>query len=212
MVTNGRLLATAAAALLVLSCGNQRNETRPANALDSRVCTQDDLGGGYNEETAGNFLPSNLGDLGNDSGAQTRNLVASGLVRGHFAYWKKTPGEPPFEPQTDVVCQVLEFRTGAEAAAFVRSLKPSPESLVPAGIAWLPDGQREVDEQSAPAEPAGARAFLLRAQGGGESVAVQAVIAATGPYVRTVYIETPGAAGQIEHAAAILIATISRNP
>jgi len=214
MATSGRLLVVASAAALMLACGsgNQRNETRAANALDARVCTQEDLGGGFNEETAGNFSPTNLADLGPNSDARSRALVDAGLARGHFAYWKQVPAAPPFEPQTDVVCQTLEFETPEQAAAFLRALQPSEESLVTAGIAWLHDGHREVTEQPAPPDPAGARAFAIRAAGGEQDAAVYALIVARGPYVRSVYVQAPGVTGQLERAAAILAATIRRIP
>ncbi len=214
MATSTRLLVIAGAAALFLACGsgNQRNETRPANALDARVCTQQDLGGGFNEETAGNFTPANLADLGPNSGKRSRALTGAGLIRGHFAYWKEVPAAPPFEPQTDVVCQAIEFETADEAAAFVHALRPAEDSLVTAGIAWLHDGRREVTEAPAPLDPAGARAFVIRTTGGDENAAVYAVIVARGAYVRSVYLQTPGVSGQLERAAAILAATIRRIP
>lgn len=213
MTTPRRLAVLAAGiATLTLACGNQRNATLASSALDTRVCNEQDLGGGWNEETGGGFTAANLAGQASQSSERTAALVRAGLLLGHFAYWTRAASQPPFQPQSDLVCQVMQFDTAEHAAAFVRDLQPDPQSLITAGIAWLPSESRKVQEETTPGLPPAARAFLLSAANTEIAVEIHAVMIATGPFVRTVYLEAPGTPNQTQEAADILQSSIRRLP
>ena len=201
-VTKAGVAVISLAASLFAGCGILGNSDDSGSGLANQVCSQDDVPAGFRRQTAGDFTPQNLADLGPGPDQRLRQLAAAGLRRGHFAYWKQNVESPPFDPPLDIVCQVLEFDSAQAATAFVQSLRPEPADLSTTALAWIPDGSRAVFE--APSTlPSPARAFEIRAEDSQTSVDISAVVVPDGRYVRTVYLGGNGRRGTIVDAAKV---------
>ncbi|MEO8539952.1 MAG: hypothetical protein ABI577_09455 [bacterium] len=97
--------------------------------LDPYLCAQQDVGDNYQQLIEGDVSPNDLADLGSNPASRARAFRDAGLERGRFALFKQALPKPPFDPQVNVVCQVLEFKNSAQATAFLKSLDPDPSSL-----------------------------------------------------------------------------------
>ena len=201
-VTSRPLAALSLAATLVAACGNPESQDGSGAGLEKHVCLQEDVPADFRRQTAGDFTPQNLADLGPGPDQRLRQLAAAGMRGGHFAYWKQNVGSPPFEPPLDIICQVIEFDSEANAAAFVQAIRPEPEELATTALTWLPDGSRTVVEAPATLSP-GARAFAIRAEDKHTAVDISAVVLPDGRFVRSVYLGGNGGRGTIAEAAQI---------
>ena len=153
--------ATTAFALAVfaVSCTGEPESSE----LDRFLCAPEDLSGTYHELARGEMRPDDLRDLGDPGGE-----VAEGLERGSFVYYSEALPRPPFERPTEVVCQVLEFKTAESALAWVQALQ-ADDSLEGLALIWLPDGERAftaVEATNDPAAGAVSRRFELSASEG----------------------------------------------
>jgi hypothetical protein len=186
-----RPLALAAGLFLLLATSCQAGQSSPPEVpLDNLACVRDDVPADYSPQTSGDFSLGNLADLASDPAQRRTQLHADGVNGGYFSTWRQVVGEPPFPPAIDVLCQVIRFDTAEHAQAFIASLQPSLTDLEDSAISWIPqDGASQVEE-IAPGDqslPMGARAFHLSSADKTTSVSIYAVIAATGPYVQTVW-------------------------
>lgn len=183
---------TAALLLVLLGTSCQVGQPSPSEIpLDNLTCLRSDLPENYALQTSGNFSLGNLADLSSDPARRRTELHADGVAGGHFSTWRQLVGEPPFPPPIDVLCQVIRFGTAAQATAFVASLQPDITTIEDTAITWLPqDGASQVEETAPDHQslPPGARAFHLTSSDRETSIAIYAVIAATGPYVQTVWV------------------------
>ncbi len=175
-----------AAGALIAACSS--GHTKGA-ALDPFLCTQEDLGDGYQLLTDGSFSPGDLADLGPGPRDREREFREAGMLRGKFVLFNQVLPRPPFDPPVNVVCQVLEFVDGDEAQAFVTALKPDG-TLTRSLIGSLP-GERLVVREGAEeteGDPRKPREFTLVASDGDHSQVTFVVLrsGATGRYVRTV--------------------------
>jgi len=159
--------------------------------LDNLACVRTDLPADYSPQTSGGFSLGNLADLSSDPTRRRTELHADGVGGGYFSTWRQVVGEPPVPPPMDVLCQVIRFGTAGQAGAFVAGLQPDLVDLEDSTISWLPRGGASQVEEVSPGQqslPAGARAFHLTSADSETSVAIYAVVAATGPYVQTVWV------------------------
>jgi hypothetical protein len=212
-VSSWRLLplAVSGLALLAVSCTDVSG-LNSANDLHQQVCNSDDLGGQFREETAGDFSAGNLAALSDDAPQRTKELDAAGLKGGHFAYWKHTVPDPPFDPPIEAVCQVMEFGSETEAASFVKAMKATPEELATTAITWLPDGERSVTEESTAALglPSGARGFRLTASDAHADAKLWVVVLPAGHFVRSVYVGDSEGDATLAQAATIQMRMLQR--
>lgn len=183
MSSKGRIapaLLVALTALAGVSCTGEVTESD----LDPFLCTLDDLGGGYQQLITGDFSPGDLADLGPRAEERERELTAAGMVGGRFSFWKQSLPKPPFDPPLNVVCQVLEFETEGQAAAWVAGLEADAPVVATSAIAWLPgDGRSAVELGTAAAEPGSARAFEVTAGSGPMRTRVYFAFRGRGRYV-----------------------------
>lgn len=183
-----RLWLGAALALLA-ACGS--GDEGAVGVPAEMACNTTDLGGEFHLLTEGEVSVRNLADLADDAGGRARELRLAGLRGGRFSYWEEQVGRPPFDLPAQALCQALEFGSEAEAERFVRELRAEPGKLATTAMTWLPRGQREAEEvplTTAPALPAGARAFRIAANGPGPDVELYAVFAPNGRYVQSVHV------------------------
>lgn len=179
----------AAVAVIAVTAGCATSGGGDTTQLKEQLCTEADLGGGYIEKTTGAVTVQNLADLSDDASARKKQLNDAGVEGGRFAYWEHSVPNPPFNPPVEVVCQALQFGSAAEAAAFVRNLKPTDDDLASTAMTWLPDGHRTVDEVfssqmgSGPAR----RYFKITASGSGLDFTIYATVEQDGAFVRTIY-------------------------
>jgi hypothetical protein len=94
--------------------------------LDSSLCTSEDLGGGYQELTTGDFTPHDFAEFGSGDGP-----AVAGLQGGRFVVFKQVLPRPPFNPQINVVCGALEFSDESRAISYFHELKPETASIGP---------------------------------------------------------------------------------
>jgi hypothetical protein len=188
-----------AALAIVLSGAACSADAGGSGALKEQICTESDLGGSYIEKTSGGITIQNLANLSSDAAARSKQLKAAGMHDGRFAYWIHTVPKPPFDPPLEVVCQALEFRSPAEAQAFVRGLQPTPDDLASTGMVWLAKGHRTVttvehmEQGVQPGTPLPAQqTFKITARGDQVDFTIYAVVEADGRYVRTVYVGKEG--------------------
>jgi hypothetical protein len=189
------LLLVAIALLASCSAGAS---AAPDPALESRLCTLDDLGGGYQHQTTGDFDPGDLAARSGDPGARLRALRAAGLERGRLAFWKAALSKPPFDPPISVYCQVLQFGGEAQAAAFVASLTPMRDDLETTGLTFLPTGPLHIEEQ-----PPQGRTRLFTIQHSDDWTVVVA-IQQDGRFARSVYAGGRGVAPSPEAVLAVM--------
>lgn len=130
------ITALLAVGMLTVACSGGGGE------LDPYLCTLDDLGGGYQQLTTGNFSPRDLADLGPDAKDREREFRNAGMERGRFVFFKQALPKPPFDPPLNVVCQVLEFRSEEEAQQWIVDLH-DPGLLATSVVAWLPADHRD---------------------------------------------------------------------
>jgi hypothetical protein len=185
------------AATLLVSCGTNADAATTA-ALTSRLCTLNDLGGGYLHQTEGDFFPEDLAALPEAPADRRQALRSAGLVRGRLTFWKATVDKPPFAPPVSVYCQVMQFATEAQAGAFAASLEPARGDLETAGLTFLPSGRLQIDE---PPAQDGSRVFTIRAA---DDWNVAAAIRSDGPFVVSVYAGGRGVAPAPERAMAVM--------
>jgi hypothetical protein len=197
-------LAASGLALLAAACSDVSG-LNSASELHQQVCNSDDLGGQFREETSGDFSSGNLGALADNATVRTKELNAAGLKGGHFAYWKHTVPDPPFDPPIEAVCQVMEFGSDAEANDFVAGLTATPDDLATAAITWLPAGQRSASEEPAPAIqlPPTSRGFHLVAKDANVDAKLFVVILPAGRFVRSVYVGDADGDATLDLAAGI---------
>ena len=209
-----RSSALAAGLLLLLGTSCQAGQASPSEVpLDNLACVRSDLPPNYSPQTSGGFSLGNLADLASDPARRRAELHADGVAGGYFSTWREMVGEPPFPAPIDVLCQVISFGTNDQASAFVASMKPDLADLEDSAISWLPQGgASQVDEVSSDlqAQPAGERAFHLTSADKATSVAIYAVIAATGPYVQTVWVGDPEGTATLAQASDVEAALASR--
>lgn len=172
-----RLAVAAVPLLLTAACS-----TSPAanSEIDDLLCTQDDLGPDYIELSRGEFTTADIAALAPD--ADERAYREAGMQRGHFIFWKEVLPNPPFDPPINVLCQVIEFETPAQAAAFASGLDAAPPW---AGIAWLPEDDLVV-------EPAGENLQRITFKDTGRDVAVLVHYRATGRFFNSIYLGSSG--------------------
>lgn len=194
-------LAASSLVLLAVSCSDVSG-LNSGTDLNQQVCNDQDLGGQFREETAGDFSAGNLGGLADDSTERTKELNAAGLMGGHFAYWKHTVTDPPFDAPIEAVCQVMEFGSESQATSFVAALKATPDDLSTSAIVWLPNGERAVNEEATVGTglPTAARAFQLTASGPHADAKLFVVFVPSGRFVRSVYV------GDEEGSATLVLA------
>jgi hypothetical protein len=185
------------AATLLGSCGPNADSATTA-ALKSRLCTLNDLGGGYLHQTDGDFFPEDLAALPEAPAGRRQALRSAGFVRGRLTFWKATVSKPPFAPPVSVYCQAMQFATEAQAGGFVASLEPVRRDLETAGFAFLPSGQWQIDE---PPPQEGTRVFTIRAA---DDWNVAAAIRSDGPFVVSVYTGGRGVTLRPETAVAAI--------
>lgn len=200
-------LLAAASATGFTACGNARNESDTSDRLDGQVCTQDDVGPGFNHQTSGDFSPRNLADLGDEAPARLAAYRAAGMLKGHFVYWKEVSGKPPFDPPLDVVCQVVEFQTAAQARTFVSSLAAS--EVASTLIGWLPEHFESFHAETPPLGDA-ARGFELHGIGDAGPVTVTGIMVAAGKYVRSISAGGPSTGPKIGQAIALQVRVAGR--
>jgi hypothetical protein len=196
-----------AALAILLSAAACSADAGGSSGLKQQICTESDLGGSYIEKTSGGITIQNLADLSSDTSARAKQLKAAGMHDGRFAYWVHTVPKPPFDPPLEVVCQALEFGSPAQAQAFVRGLKPTPDDLASTGMVWLAKGHRTVEEiqlsragtQPGTPSAAGPRAFKITASGDEVQFTIFASVVADGRYVRTVYVGKEGNAAGLTY-------------
>lgn len=177
--------ATLLAGLALVACSS--SEASGGLGLEPYLCTLDDLGGGFNEQTAGAVSVRDLAVLSDGGSDEERVLEQSGLREARFIFWKEALPKPPFDPPANVVCQVLGFDSDENASAWVAGLRESglegPGGA--SGVLWLPGGERQVRE--APPDGA-ARVFELRASEGDARVGLFARYEARGPRVLVIFV------------------------
>ena len=187
--TNSAVAAIlAAGALLAAACAAAPPIS--ANIEDELICTPDDLRGTYFMQMAGEFSIRNLADLADDAASREAELDSSGLRGGRFNYWKQDVGKPPFETPVELVCQVMEFASDAQAAQFVRDLEVDPGELATTAVAWLPAGgrtARELPVSDTAYVPPGTRVFRLEGTSPGANTILYAAIAPGGRFVQGIY-------------------------
>ncbi|MBA4179101.1 MAG: hypothetical protein C0506_00790 [Anaerolinea sp.] len=194
------MLLAAFAGFALAACENERNQSQPGDRLEQHACTQDDVGAGFNLQTSGDFSPANLADLGYNAPARLTRFRAAGMTRGHFVYWKEIAGKPPFDPPLDIVCQVMEFQSDAQARTFVENA--SLHDITSNLIGWLP-GSYEATPVEAPGASGSNRTFTLSGDGEAGPVTVAGVVMADGRYVRIVSLGGPGTAPNSIRAEAV---------
>jgi len=185
----------AAVAVISFTVGCATSGGGDTAQLKQQLCTEADLGGGYIEKTTGAITVQNLADLSDNTSARKRQLDDAGVEGGRFGYWEHTVPNPPFNPPVEVICQALQFHSPAEAAAFVRNLKPTDDDLASTAMTWLPDAHRTVAEIPLSqagvfaATPAAAspRAFKITASGSSLNFTIYATVEQDGAFVRTIY-------------------------
>lgn len=158
-----------ALATLLSSCsnGDAYSELKPL------LCTQEDIGPGYQQLTDGDFSVRDLADLGPDADQRERELRQAGAQHGRFVLFKQSLPKPPFDPPVNVVCQAWRFESAEQARAFVRSLQPD-DRLATTAMTWIPEDDRNfalVNASESPAPPGEAWArFAIRAGKGEETM------------------------------------------
>lgn len=185
-----------ATAILLASCDANVDAATTA-ALTSRLCTLEDLGGGYLHQTDGDFFPQDLAALPDAPDGRLKALREAGFVRGRLIYWKASVEKPPFDPPVSVYCQVMQFSTTAQAASFSAGLAPAREDLETAGLTFLPSESLQIAEGS-PSE--GVRVFTIR---GNDGWNVVAAVEPAGRYVVSVY--TGGRGAAVDPSAAVTV-------
>lgn len=172
-----------AATLLAPACSS--GDSHPE--LDSYLCDQSDLGEDYQQLIEGDFSPRDLADLGPDADTRARDFHEAGMQRGRFVLFKQALPKPPFEPPVNVVCQVIEFDSPGSARSWIAGLTPDATVIQTSGIAWIPDGSREVEELTrltASQSPATSiRAFRVLADDGTTRMAAAYQFQDSGRYV-----------------------------
>ena len=159
--------------------------------LDPYLCTQEDLGNGFQQLIDGDVSPRNLADLGPDPGERERQFLAAGMERGRFVVFKQALPKPPFDPPVNVLCQALEFNSADSAKAWVLGLAPEPDTIRTSAMGWLPAGTLTVTEgfpgtPTGPTSTAGisaSRAFAVHGGSGHESTYVVYEFRAYGAFV-----------------------------
>lgn len=174
------MVAAAAIALTACSDASEGGD----KALDRFLCEASDLDGAFLGLASGSFSETDLGGLGRDPETRKLEYREAGMQRGRFIFWKEKLPKPPFDPPVNVVCQVLVFATGDQAAAWVAGLNADAADLAASGIIWLPDGER-VTEEVPPI--AGTRSFRIAAHEGPVRATVFATYHADGNIVWSVF-------------------------
>lgn len=209
-----RSSALAAGLLLLLGTSCQAGKSSPAEIpLDTLACIRADVPPDYSPQTSGGFSLGNLADLASDPARRRSELHADGVAGGYFSTWREMVGEPPFPPAIDVLCQVIRFGTDDQASAFVASLHPTRADLEDSTIGWLPQGANsQVAEVSTTLQalPSRARAFHLSSGDDSTSVVIYAVVAATGPYVQTIWVGDHDGKATLAQAGALEAAITAR--
>ncbi len=172
------------AGLTLMACSS--SEASDGLGLEPYLCTLDDLGGGFNEQTSGAISLGDIAALSDGGRDEERRLRESGLREGRFIFWKEALPKPPFDPPANVVCEVLAFDSETSATAWVVGLSEAgiADPFAAAGVLWLPGGNREVQEALPDGE---ARVFHLRASEGDARVGLFARYEARGRLVLAVF-------------------------
>ncbi|MGE0598567.1 MAG: hypothetical protein AB7J35_01910 [Dehalococcoidia bacterium] len=147
--------------------------------MDSYLCTHDDVGPDFIELSRGEFTPDDLANLSDDASKAKDQYQAAGLKRGRFVFWKEVLPHPPFDPPLNLLCQVLEFDSASDAAAYAAGLGGAAPQW--AGIAWLPDGDLKV-------ESAGQDLRRITFQEAGQDVTVLVQSGASDRYFYSIYL------------------------
>lgn len=179
--------------LASVGCESDVDSGAAGKGLDDQVCTQADVGPNFNHQTAGGFTPANLASLVEGDGLSEQALRAGGMRQGHFVYWKEVVEKPPFQPPIDVVCQVIEFDSEADASAYAARLQADPSILRGTVIGLLPR-YAEVTTKRAPAQ--GSNGFVMEMTGESEAgpLAVRVSVVTAGRFVRLVLAGSEGEA------------------
>jgi hypothetical protein len=169
------------AAFLLSSCGGDSK----GEDLDPYLCTREDVGDEYQELARGNFSPRDLADLGPDADTRVREFREAGMKRGRFAFFKQSLPRPPFEPPIDLLCQVIEFESEAAALAFVEDMEPE-DSLATTAMAWIPENEREFEEEGGSGSTPGLRMFSIVAGSNETKIYAGMIVGAESNIIRTV--------------------------
>lgn len=184
--------------------------------LKPLLCTQDDVGPGYQQLTDGDLSVRDLADLGPDATARVRELQDAGAQHGRFILFKEALPRPPFEPPVNVVCQALQFESAEAAQAFVRGLRPD-DSLSTTVMAWLPRSNRHFVamplEAATPATGEVSARFAISGGSGEETMNAVYVASSEGAVVFTIVVgeaDSTRSAEQVTRLAETLSARAGR--
>lgn len=186
-------IVVAAASFLSAACSNS-GDTH--SQLDPYLCTQTDLGETYQQLTDGSFSPGDLADLGPNARQREPQFHDAGMQRGKFVLFKEVLPKPPFDPQVNVVCQVLEFRTAASATEWLLALR-ADETIATSLVAWLPRETLLVHESVHESTPLGSqtrREFTIIGSPGDHALATFVLLqtGANGRFVQTIAVGVTG--------------------
>ena len=175
--TSASILSLSAVFLVFLAAcsGASQNDEE----IDRFLCNHDDVGPDFIELARGEFTPEDLANLSTNASAAKQEYESGGLMRGRFVFLKEVLSRPPFDPPLNLLCQVLEFDSEADAQAYASGLGGAAPQW--AGIAWLPDGDLVV-------EPAGENTRRISFREAGQDVTVLVRYGTSGSYFYSVYL------------------------
>ena len=191
-------LVVAAASFSACSTGEPA-----ADDLDRRLCSSADLQGDYIELARGEFTPRDLADLSDDADFRERQFEEAGMLRGRFVFFNQVLPKPPFDPPLSVVCQAVEFATPERAAAYAAGLDTDHPALQVSGIAWLPEGNRTV-EDVAPG------VHRITVEPSGRRIAVLVAHVAQGKFFTSVYFGSEGSLPEIDSLRELIARVVAR--
>lgn len=181
----GRLAVLAGIALVSSACFGVEQEPDVPVEIDDQICQEGDLPEEFVLKTEGDFSPADLAN-GSDASLRERDLELAGMRGGRFNYWQRSNHDDPKVAGTEVVCQAIAFREGAEASAYFEGLTADAAILAAHGFAWLGAGPWTARDAGGITELLSRTFFLDRVQGD-EPRHITIVASTSGLFVRMIF-------------------------
>lgn len=175
--------ATGALLAALVAAGCQAPLDIDREQLDPYLCWSEDLPFEFMEQTRGDFTANDLAGLSQTPEERKLEYREAGMLGGRFVFWKQELPRPPFESPVNLVCQVIQFETAAQATAWVEGLEVEPASIRDTGMVWTPGNVTGLAEL--PSERG--RAFRLAAEEGDARVVLYVLHEARGNLVLSVF-------------------------